>query len=145
MSFGFSTIRTRRTGVAGVLRRGGAAAELAVITPLLLLLFVIVLDFGRVFYYSQIIENSAREGALYASDPDAAATSPYANVHDAAVADAASLTPQPTVAETTGTDPDGNDYVRVTVSWPFHLITAFPGVPATKTLTRTVQMRLIPP
>ena len=144
-SFLGSRVRNRRGGVAGLSRRGGAAAELAVLSPLLLLVFVIVVDFGRVFYYSQVIQNSARAGALYASDPAEAAVSPYANVTAAAVADAGNLSPAPTVASASGTDVDGNGYVRVTVSWTFNVLSVLPGFPTTKVLSRTVQMRLVPP
>jgi Flp pilus assembly protein TadG len=144
-SFLGSRVRLRRRVIAVRLRRGGAAVELAVLSPILLLLFVIVLDFGRVFYYSQVIQNSARAGAIYASDPAGAAISPYANVTAAAVADAGNLSPAPTVSSSSGTDAAGNGYVRVTVSWTFNMISALPGVPTTKSLSRTVQMRSIPP
>ena len=137
-----SSVQNRRILCGGNSRRGAAAVELAVLSPVLLLLFVIVMDFGRVFYYSQIVENSARAGALYESDPTSYATL-YANVDSAVVADARNLNPKPTVSSAAGTDAAGNDYVRVTVSWTFHLISALPAVPATKTLSRTVQMRLI--
>ena len=41
--------RRLETGVASP-RRGVAASELALILPLFVLLFVIAVDFGRVFY-----------------------------------------------------------------------------------------------
>jgi len=72
-------------------RRGAAAVELALLLPLLAVLFGMGVDFARVFYFSQIVENGARNGALYASDPKAAANNLYANVQAAALADAANL------------------------------------------------------
>src|SRR5438552_3318495 len=48
-------------------RPGAAAAELAILLPFLGLMFVTALDFCRVFYAAQTIENSARSAALYAS------------------------------------------------------------------------------
>src|SRR5512141_2600269 len=98
-------------------RRGAAAVEFALVSPILLFLFVITLDFGRVFFYSQTVENAARAGALYLSDDATIATSPYANVTQAARADASNLSPAPTVSSSSGTDADGNPYVRVTVTW----------------------------
>jgi Flp pilus assembly protein TadG len=125
-------------------RRAAAIVELAVLLPILVFLFVIAVDFARVFYFSQVIENCARQGALYASDPKAPAYNRYASLQDAALADAPDLTPQPTVSSTTGTDAAGNGYVAVTVTWQFQTITNFPAVPNNMTISRTVQMRMAP-
>jgi Flp pilus assembly protein TadG len=121
-----------------------AAVELAILLPLLAFLFVIAVDFGRVFYYSLTIENCARNGALYGSDPFAPSQSTYTSISDAALADATNLQPQPTVTSTTGTDSSGNPYVECTVSWTFNALTNYPGVPSTTNLTRTVRMRIAP-
>jgi len=123
-------------------RKAAAAVELAVLMPFLAFLFVIAVDFARVFYFSQVIENCARQGVLYASDPKAPAYNLYTSVQEAALADAGGLTPQPTVTSATGTDLAGNAYVAVTVTWTFRTITAFPGVPNNVNLSRTVQMRM---
>ena len=125
-------------------RRGSAAVELAVLAPLLMFLFVITVDFARIFYFSQTVENCARGGALYASDPKAPASSLYTSVQQAALADAPNLSPQPAVTSTTGTDATGDAYVRVTVTWTFKPITGFVGLPTTVNLSRTVQMRMAP-
>jgi Flp pilus assembly protein TadG len=76
-------------------RWGAAAVELAVLLPLLTFLFVITVDFARIFYYAQVIENCARNGAIYESNLTTA-QSPYASLQNAALADAAGLSPQPT-------------------------------------------------
>jgi Flp pilus assembly protein TadG len=47
--------------------RGQSLVELALILPLLMLLFAGALDLGRVFYSQITIENAAKEGALEAS------------------------------------------------------------------------------
>lgn len=125
-------------------RQGAAAVELAVLLPFLMFLFVIAVDFGRVFYFSLTIENCARNGALYGSDPVAASQSPYTSITQAALADAANLDPQPTVTSTNGVDAFGNSYLEVTVSWQFHTSTNFPGVPSPVNLARTVRMRMAP-
>jgi Flp pilus assembly protein TadG len=125
-------------------RKAAAAVELAVLLPVIVFLFVIAVDFARIFYYSQVIENCARQGALYASDPKAPAYNLYTSVQQAALADAPGLTPQPSVTSATGTDQAGNAYVTVTVTWQFQTITGFPGVPSNVNLTRTVQMRVAP-
>lgn len=130
--------RTRRG------RKAVAAVELAVLMPFLAFLFVIAVDFARIFYFSQILDNCARQGALYASDPQAPAANLYSSVQEAALADAPALSPAPTVTSTNGTDSAENAYVSVTVAWSFKTITNFPGVPNNLNLTRTVQMRMVP-
>ena len=125
-------------------RRAVAAVELAVLLPFLALVFVIAVDYARVFYYSQTIEACARNGALYASDPVAAAQSPYDDTTDAALADAGNLSPQPTVSTSNGTDAAGNATVSVTVSWTFQTVCAFPLIPNSVPLSRTVTMRVAP-
>jgi Flp pilus assembly protein TadG len=125
-------------------RKAAAAVELAVLLPVLVFLFVISVDFARIFYYSQVVENCARQGALYASDPKAPAANLYSSLQSAALADAPNLSPQPTVSQTSGTDASGNAWVAVTVSWQFQTITSYPGIPTSVTLSRTVQMRSAP-
>ena len=44
---------------------GGALIELALVLPVLVLVFVGTIDFGRVFYASQSLTNAARAGAQY--------------------------------------------------------------------------------
>ncbi len=49
---------------------GGALVELALVLPVLVLVFVGTVDFGRVFYTSQSLTNAARAGVQYgASSP----------------------------------------------------------------------------
>lgn len=124
-------------------RRGSASMELAVLLPLLLFLFVAAVDFTRIFHFSQVIGNCARNGALYRSNLTTY-TSPYSTLQAAALADATGLSPQPTVTSTTGTDSSGNPFVRVTVAWQYQAITGFPGIPNTVNISRTVQMRVAP-
>lgn len=111
--------------------------------PFLGFLFVIAVDFGRVFYYSQIVTNCAHNGALYGSDPTAAAQSPYTSIQQAALATASNLSPPPTVKSANGTDSGGNAYVKVTAAWRFRTVTKFPGIPNSVNLSRTVQMRVV--
>lgn len=122
------------------LRRGAAVVELAVLMPLLIFLFVIAVDFARIYYVSLTLTNSARAGALYASDPATADESPFASCQDAALADATNLSPPPTVTQTTKTDASGRMFVEVTAEHTFATISRFPGVPSDLKLTRTVKM-----
>jgi hypothetical protein len=125
-------------------------------------MFVIAVDWARIFYYSIAVRNCARNGALYLSQQQSAKTtsSPYTDsgyvnlyvnaanpVTSAALADASNLSPTPTVSSTTGSDTYGS-YVEVTVSYTFHTVTNFSVgnfvVPSSANVTRTVRM-YVPP
>ena len=124
-------------------RRAGAAVEFAALLPFIVFLAVIGTDWARLFYYTIAIESCARSGALWAADTTGQSESPYTNVTDAALAAAPSLSPTPTVAQTTVTV-DGRTGYKVTVSVAFTTLTNFPGVPKSETLVRSVTMRRIP-
>lgn len=123
-------------------RRGASAVELALMLPILSLLFVLAVDFARLYYHYSIVTNCARNGALYASDPTNASESPYGNVTAAALADASNLTPPPTVTVNPPNyfDPSVTS-VQVTVTYPFTTICNYPGLSNPINLTRIVQMR----
>jgi Flp pilus assembly protein TadG len=143
-------------------RKGAQVVELAILLPFLAFMFVIAVDWARIFYYSIAVTNCARNGAFYMSQQQSAKTtsSPYTDsgyvnlyvnsanpVTAAALADAPDLTPTPTVTSATGSDTYGA-YVEVTVSYPFHTVTDFSlwkfVVPASTDVTRTVRM-YVPP
>ena len=121
-------------------RRGAAVVELAVLLPLLIFLFVIAVDFARIYYVSLTLTNAARAGALYAADPGYANESPFANVVEAARADTTNLSPQPMITQVSGTDAQGRAYVEVTALYKFETLSSFPGVPSDFNLRRTVRM-----
>jgi Flp pilus assembly protein TadG len=126
-------------------RRGAiAAVELALVLPFLMFMFVVAVDFCRVFYFSQVVTTCARNGALYASDPNGPNQSHYASLDAAARGDAdPSFASQLTVTSTTGSDLYGA-YTQVTVTFPFKSLTNYPGIPATLTITRTAMVRPAP-
>ena|ERR1700730_2474989 len=132
------------------LRRGIAAMELAVLAPFLFFIFLVVWDYSRIFYYAIIVENCARNGARWSSDPtyfNGLYADPYTTVTAAALADSQGITPTPTVSSATGNDTNGDPYVRVTVTYQFTTVVDYSipgvfGIPKTTTLTRTVQMRV---
>jgi Flp pilus assembly protein TadG len=119
-------------------RMGAAAVELAFLAPLLSFMFIIAIDWARVFYYSVTINDCARNGALYLSDDTNAKTSPHPNYEAAALAGTA-LLPKPVVSSASGSDTNG-PWVECTVTYQFNTITNFPGVPSTTKLQKTVRM-----
>lgn len=129
-------------------RRAAAATEMAILLPILAFLCVVAVDYARIFYFSQIVSNCARNGALYQSDSYVRDESPYPSVQEAALADASNLNDpnnKPTVTTASGTDTEGRPYAEVTVTYKFGTITKFPGVPNTTTIRRTVRMSQAPP
>jgi Flp pilus assembly protein TadG len=122
-------------------RRGSGLLEAVFLVPLLLMLFFIALDYARVYFASITIANCARNGALYAADPNNHAQTDPSGLQSAALADASTLTPAPTVTQRTGTETDGSAYVEVTVSYPFHLVCSYLGLSNPLTISRRVRMR----
>jgi Flp pilus assembly protein TadG len=124
-------------------RKGAAAVELAVFLPFLTFIFVIGVDYARVFHDAIIVENATRAGALYASH-DTAHSTDTGGIKTAALHEASDLSPAPAVASKTSTDADGNPQVQVTVTYTFHTVTSYAGVPTSVVIARTVAMRVLP-
>jgi len=124
-------------------RRGVAAVEFAVLLPFLCFVFVVTVDFCRVFYYSITVSNCARNGALYGS-ADVAHALDTSGIRAAAQKDASDLDLQKlSVASSTGGSAVPT-YVDVTVTYPFTTITRYPGVAGEMILRRTVRMTVVP-
>jgi Flp pilus assembly protein TadG len=144
---------------SSVSRQGAAVVELAILLPILAFIFLIAVDYCRIFYYSLTLDNCVSNGALFGSQVDNGLDGTgklqewqnngalITKIVDATVADGAKLTPPlsaSNVTVTNGTDADNNPRVQVTVNYPFQTITNFPGVPNPLTLRRTAQMRVAP-
>ena len=140
-------------------RRAVAAVELAVLLPFLCFLFVVAVDFARIFYLAITVQNCARNGAYYASDyPNNSYQYNdiygYSSLNDAILRDAGNLSPAPTYTVFYGSSPTGpfnqttapssGGYVQVTVNWTFQTITNYPGVPSSVALSRSCVMEMSP-
>lgn len=139
-------------------RSGAAAVELALLSPFLCFLFVMTIDFGRVFYYQMVLNNCARNGALLGAQLNSYQETgwvvPDNTIAGAAVADGASLNPplqssQVTVTPAAGTSlsnypkgSDGNPQVTVTINYTFTMIVGWPGFSNTINLTAVAKMRV---
>ena len=109
---------------------------MAILLPFLALLFGAALDFCRVFYTSQTLENCAQSAAFYASGAASMRTdlaSPAAAAQDAALAEAVSLNPPLQPANITTTLANG--MATVTITYDFPLLMPFLG--KSITITRT--------
>lgn len=154
-------------------RRGAATVELAVLLPFLAFLFVIGVDWSRIFFVSMTIENAARNGAYYASEYPGVTDKMvygYPSVYDAAADDVeiplglsnmgmyygtpsggsygTSIPSTGATAVPDSTDQYGTKVKVITVTFPFSMISNFPipvpGVSTSVTLSRTVTMRTAP-
>jgi len=142
---------TRNARKTTTSRRGAAVAEMAILLSVLSFLFIISIDFARVFYYSLTLKNCARNGAYFASDYTG--ISGYASPKAAALADTPNLSPDPNVTVGYDASPTGSfllsapvrpGYVKVTATWTFNTITSYPGIASTWNLAQSEIMEMAP-
>jgi Flp pilus assembly protein TadG len=134
-------IRCKNSG-----RRGAAATELAIWLPFLALMFALAVDFCRIYFTTQTVQNCADAGAMYASGVswvDSTTTTSSDAAIQAALAEGASLSPA-LQASNVAVSASGSS-THVTVSYDFALLTTLPGLGPTVTITRTVTMATVPP
>jgi Flp pilus assembly protein TadG len=127
-------------------RRGAAAVEMAVLLPLLMLIVLGCVDFGRFAVRYITTTNGARAGAGYGCvNPYTTATYAtwQANVRQA-VADEMGTTEGFTSGNVTAEAIDeggGLWRAEVTVPCRFQTLVRWPGIPSDITLRRTVKIR----
>jgi len=131
-------------GPAPTSRHAAAAVELAVVLPLLVFVFLLAVDFCRIFYATQIVQNCAYAGALYGSQAAASSASATTAAQQAAVAEGTNLTPPLAASQVTYTPPDSNNNIKVGVTYTFSTLAPFLGIPHSTTITRTVTMAAVP-
>jgi len=131
-------------------RRGVAAIEFAVVLPILMLLLLGAADFGRCFYTSVAITNTARAGAEYGSmHPFDSSTQGtwQTGVRQAAVDElGASNSFDPgrlVVTATSITESGGARRVSVQAAYPFNTILHWPYIPASISVQGASVMRTI--
>jgi len=124
-------------------RSGLAAVELALLLPLLSFLFVIVVDYARIFYFSLTVTNCARNGAVYGSQNPTNALDTK-GIQAEAKGDAGTLTTASLKVTSLPDSKTSPTKLSVTVTYPFATITRFPGINAQTTLSRTVQVNVTP-
>jgi Flp pilus assembly protein TadG len=119
-----------------------AAVELAVLLPLLVFLLLVTVDFCRIFYVTQIVENSARSGALFAAKVYNSSTwrGGIDNVEKAVRAEASNLDQKQLSVSSASTSSE----VAVTVDYTFATVTNFPGIPSSLKISRTARMTPAP-
>ncbi len=130
---------------SAVRRRAAAAAELAVLLPFVVFLFLVAVDFCRVYHATQTLQNCAACGAQYASRNargDSQTTSAAA-ARQAAVAEGAALDP-PLRPEDVEVTQEAGVLVTVTVTYQFRMITDYPGLGGTILIRRSTTAERVP-
>jgi hypothetical protein len=124
---------------------------MAILLSVLSFLFIVAIDFARLFYFSLTLKNCARNGAYYASDYPGIYG--YGSPSAAALADAGNLSPAPNVTVGYDSSPTGTfsqtspvrpGYVQVTVTWTFQTVTDYPGIANTWNLSQSEIMEMAP-
>ena len=138
-------IRRRRLNAQNRCDRGQALVELALIAPILIILMLGVIDYGRVYFAYVSVTNGARVGADYAAiGPTQAADT--AAIKAAALGDTGDLLAQsstnPDVTVTTANDSQGRLYADVTMTYTFSTLFPWPGLPTSINVERTVRSRV---
>lgn len=135
-------------------RRGAAVVEAALVLPIFFMVVLGIVEFGRAFMISQMLQNSAREGcrkAVTGAYSSATVSSDIKTELAAAGVKAADVTVTITVTVESGNPAVANnevssattkDLVSVTVSVPFSKVALIPGkYLGSKTLTGRSAMR----
>ena len=143
---------------------GSSLIEMAIAAPLLLLLLLGVMDFGRAFYLMNEIAGAAEAGASFGSqDPkNTSGMQTVAKDNAPDVASATDISAFNAFASWGCECSDGThvssgctstptscaynvvDYVTVTVSATYKCVFAWPGLPSSIPLSQTVSMRSAP-
>lgn len=146
------TVPSTRRRIQGSLlidRRGATLVELALVLPLLMLILLGCLDFGRILYVSAVVTNTAHEGAAWGSLNPPTSGGWNQGVVSAAITESAGTLPSLTdaditVADIPSGDPSAPGYVSVEVQTEYHMtypgIFAYWNVPTTVIVTRRVVM-----
>jgi hypothetical protein len=121
--------------------------ELALVLPLLMLIILGCVDFGRFAYTYIAVTNASRTGASFgALNPFTTATqTTWTNEVRQKVVDDMSAFPDfdpiNNIQFSRSIDAGGLWRVRVQVTYPYKCIVSWPGIPSQVNLTRAVEMR----
>ena len=115
---------------------GSAAVEFAIVIPVLLLLVLGTVEFGRVFWFQNSLTNAARVGARTMAIEASAANPNAVSDAKAQTVGAATVAPALTTAQVTVSTSQGTSncvlpangaavYVTVTIAYPITQLTGF--------------------
>ena len=135
-------------------QRGQSLAEFALLLPILLILVLGAIDFGRLYFAYVSVTNASRNAAQYGSFNVVRANDEDCSdgncLRLAAVSDTSDLLNSSDTNPTVSSEPcangsldsQGRQCVRITVTYTFEPIVPWPGLTGTIDMSRTVQMRV---
>jgi Flp pilus assembly protein TadG len=125
-------------------RRGAALAEMAVLLPLVASMFLVAVDFCRVFNCTQTVQGCAEAACLYASGNAQADSnvSVQTAAYQAALAEGTMLNPPLATGDVSVTIANG--VATVTVTYNFQTFVGYPGVPRPLPVVRSAQLAVVP-
>ncbi len=140
---GFALPSQASPGARTAQRRGASTVEFAAVAPLLFLLVLGMIEFGRMMMVQEILTNSAREGARKAVLPGSTDMVVYQAI-DSSLANAG-ISGQSRQCSPSAATATAGTAVQVTVSVPYNNVSWLPvgnlGWLAGRNLTATVEMR----
>ena len=125
---------------------GQSMVEFAMVLPLMLFMLLIAADFGRAYTAYLTVSSAAREGAVYASrsSDNATDTAEIQNRVRDEVGSSGEIWGEPlSVSVSSGDDPQGYEWVAVTVDYTFMPLFTVPPIPDSIDMERTVRMRVL--
>jgi TadE-like protein len=127
-------------------RRAAATTELVLLLPFLTLAFLVVLDFGRIYYVTQTLEASVAAGAAYAggSAQTTSATGSTLAAVNAVCAGGVSLNPPLNSSNVTVTQNSSAGTATVTVTYTFQTLTPIYNASQQVQLTRSLTVPMAP-
>lgn len=125
-------------------RPAAAVLEMAIVLPFIALLFLVAIDFCRVFYCTQVIQGATQAAVENASGfaQSAPPTTTQQAAVQAALAEGASLDP-PLTADNVNVSV-ANNVATVTITYGFQTFTGYPGLPNPLTIVRSASLRVAP-
>lgn len=133
--------RSRQYPIGRRGQKGQAVVEFAVVLPVLLLILMGILDFGRLFYSVLTVRSAAREGARYGAVHATDDAGIRQRVRDAAVGleqDRLTITITPATSQRRVGEP-----LTVDVTYPFEYVTPIAAITGREQVVRgTVTMRI---
>ncbi len=117
--------------------RGGAAIEFAIVAPVLFLIMLGTIDFGRLFYVRQGLQNATQQAARYYTVNPSAATSTVTTQLTRAMVGNLGSSVNVAYADTTNCNSNSNvTCTMITATCPFTFLVGYLGF-GTKTITAT--------
>lgn len=105
--------------------RGAAAVEFALVLPILLLLVLGILEFGRAYHVQTTLSNAARDGVRVMALQDSAAAATSATKLSAQPLDLSASTIVVTPTAGCSSALTGAGLASVTIEYPFSLVSGF--------------------